>query len=767
MIAASSVLAFLRDSDGRDVGTLRITVLPKKGELARDALWEPELVVESDQPDACIQVLEGHEYHYEWIGLPEGLASVASDPEEIFQPDTIEGLAGRLRPALSTGFVQVSLRSGTSVLGRLELEVRSRKLNYASEYRWMLRDIAEHMTELVMDRFAASGTRFELDESRDAVTLYQRFAFLQALLESESFELAIGEILRRPHTAWETNVEPVRPGSGLRADSHTVRQLAKAGLRVAWPGGPINSVPFQLERRRTEATHDTTPNRFVKFALERWRQVVSDIERCLAATASTPATGRGLREIAGVLARLDNLLSHDLFRELDSLSRFPADDQSLQRRDGYRDVFRAYVEFELAARISWQHPAEGYEAGQRDIATLYEYWAFIQIASGVAKLLGQSFDMTPLLQVRHDGLNVSLRSGVETVLSGTVERLGRRLTVELWFNRTYGNSKAVVGSWTRPMRPDYSLLIRSLDDEPAGFEPVIIHFDAKYRVNFVSELFGPTPEGDGDDSPVEMPNLGERRGGVLRDDLLKMHAYRDAIRRTAGAYVLYPGGDEELDRRPYTEFHELLPGLGAFVLRPTATGGASGELPLRRFIDDVIDHVATRLTHHERGRFWAEEVYGGPLSLASNVLNGAKPPEETRVVLGFVKSRAHWSWIERQKLYNVRTEARAGGVRADSPLWQSQLLLLYCPESDQIALARIISEPLRISLGAMKSMAYPEPQSDYWCVQLGRLRRHDSLTGLRAAQVDEYLRNMGCLKGEPVVLSISELESIGLLGAPA
>ena len=53
-----------------------------------------------------------------------------------------------------------------------------------------------------------------------------------------------------------------------------------------------------------------------------------------------------------------------------------------------------------------------------------------------------------------------------------------------------------------------------------------------------------------------------------------MHAYRDAIRRTAGAYVLYPGNDgddkrfEEFDHRG---FHEVLPGLGAFAIRPKPT----------------------------------------------------------------------------------------------------------------------------------------------------------------------------------------------------
>ena len=44
-----------------------------------------------------------------------------------------------------------------------------------------------------------------------------------------------------------------------------------------------------------------------------------------------------------------------------------------------------------------------------------------------------------------------------------------------------------------------------------------------------------------------------------------MHAYKDAIRRTGGAYILYPGTDNQ---NPLKGFHEIIPGLGAFAIRP-------------------------------------------------------------------------------------------------------------------------------------------------------------------------------------------------------
>ncbi len=608
MRATAEVRIPARSTAGAVTGYLCIALLPK----AQRALPSPLVeVLADDTQDATapVQLLEGHEYRYEWLGLSELATSIVTDPEEMFQPDTSDGRQGRLRPALSTGTVCVQVRSGQTPLGQLEFEVRSRKLSYLSEYRWMLSDIAEQMTELVMDRFGASGTSFAVEGTRDAVTLYQRFAFMRTLLSSDSFQSALSEIIRRPHIAWEERLETVAVGQPIRASAHTLRQLSMPGARTPWPRGSIESLPSRLERRRTEATHDTTPNRFVRFALERWRQVVSDIDRLLGSDATNLVVARGRREIARTLEDLDVLLHHDLFKDLGALGRFPADDQVLHRREGYRDVFRAYLEFELAARLSWSGAESSYSAGQRDVATLYEYWAFLQLARLVAGLAGQNFDLVPLVETRRDGLNVVLQAGKETVLRGTVERAGRKLAIELCFNRTFSGGAESLGSWTRPMRPDCSLIISPSIDEPAVFEPVILHFDAKYRVNFVAELFGQAGElVDLDDSATRTDEL--RRGGVVRADLLKMHAYRDAIRRSAGAYVLYPGEDGQVHRENFKEYHELLPGLGAFILRPTQLGDPDGFGPLRQFLEDVFDHVATRLTNHERGRYWLEEVYG-------------------------------------------------------------------------------------------------------------------------------------------------------------
>jgi len=53
----------------------------------------------------------------------------------------------------------------------------------------------------------------------------------------------------------------------------------------------------------------------------------------------------------------------------------------------------------------------------------------------------------------------------------------------------------------------------------------------------------------------------------------------------------------------------FLPGLGAFAIRPRLDGTAEGLDDLRRFLDDVIEHLANRTTARERASFHVAESY--------------------------------------------------------------------------------------------------------------------------------------------------------------
>jgi hypothetical protein len=269
---------------------------------------------------------------------------------------------------------------------------------------------------------------------------------------------------------------------------------------------------------------------------------------------------------------------------------------------------------------------------------------------------------------------IELQSPVGGSWSATAKR---PLKAEFHFNKKFlrDNDHQKSGSWTRGVQPDYTITVWpaefSKQEAEACDALVHVHFDAKYRVENVQAMFG----GEEGDDPITDTAESEKRGPTAAKyaDLLKMHAYRDAIRRSAGAYVLYPGmaGD---GRRfvQYDGFHEVLPGLGAFAIRPRSDGTADGMDALRVFLDEVIEHLANRTTARERATFHAAESYvvkEDPVPYDGIVLaerhewgdsRRALPPAEHHVVVAWYDSPEQLAWTMKQGLANVRLGKRDG-----------------------------------------------------------------------------------------------------------
>ena len=135
------------------------------------------------------------------------------------------------------------------------------------------------------------------------------------------------------------------------------------------------------------------------------------------------------------------------------------------------------------------------------------------------------------------------------------------------------------------MRPDFTIsmwpMYMTEEESEKANEIVHVHFDAKYRIEAIDQFFGGTVD-------LDQERVDQERGTYRRQDLLKMHAYRDAIRRTDGAYILYPGDVN----REWRMFTELLPGLGAISLRPSASAEKSTEEFLEQFLCDLASHVS-------------------------------------------------------------------------------------------------------------------------------------------------------------------------------
>jgi predicted component of viral defense system (DUF524 family) len=582
----------------------------------------------------------------------------------------------------------------------------------------MLSAIASFAAEILMSQFAVSSQRFTPGPAGDPKTLYQRFAFLQALLADESFASAIHQVRKRPYEAWIEEEVVRRPEQGFRASGKVATVLLRSGERVEWPHGAVlKTLPRSIHEFRTEATLDNAPNRFVKFALRRWRDIVEEV-RAASETATGPAARRGALEARELSSTLTAILSEELFREVGDLVQFPSSNQVLHKREGYRDVFRAYMQFEVAASLAWAGGEDVFSGGQKNVAALYEYWVFLELAQLLASLCSQPFNFDELFRVGRDGLQLELTRGRQHVLKGKTERLGRRLEIELWYNRLFTRAAGEGGSWTTAMRPDYSIKIQPDPGKLEFCPPVWVHFDAKYRVDYLEQLFGnQVEEGVEEDDRDPLADLAEAGGTAKRADLLKMHAYRDAIRRSAGAYVIYPGSEV----RAMRAFHEILPGLGAFVLKPSSSGSPEGTVELRMFLEDILEHTALQVSQHERGRFWQQRIFGSSSASQGRPLAVPfleEPPADTKVLAGYVRSDVQLQWIHAQRLYNLRADGRPGTIEP-AALGTPLLILWGRPLGAKTEVWVLDASPKLMSRDELAALGYPAPSGHmYHCVPL-------------------------------------------------
>jgi hypothetical protein len=151
-----------------------------------------------------------------------------------------------------------------------------------------------------------------------------------------------------------------------------------------------------------------------------------------------------------------------------------------------------------------------------------------------------------------------------------------------------------------------------------------------------------------------------------------MHAYKDAIRRTGGAYVLYPGTEKH---EPISGFHEIIPGLGAFAVRPNE--GDNGTVELSQFIDEIIAHFNNMASQQRRHSNTIYEIHkdGTP-----NIVNEPIPydiiPDETHVIVAYYESPEHLAWINKQLKFNARIFNDNAGMNLSSAFIGANYLIL-------------------------------------------------------------------------------------------
>lgn len=117
----------------------------------------------------------------------------------------------------------------------------------------------------------------------------------------------------------------------------------------------------------------------------------------------------------------------------------PQNNQVLQKREGYSQIFFAYSMLDMALQLDWKGKDDIYEGESKNVALLYEYWIFFElydIVRGIEGCEPISTDDHPFIGTNPDGgLSISLKQGVRSCQSFQIAQCGAK--VNLYYNRTF------------------------------------------------------------------------------------------------------------------------------------------------------------------------------------------------------------------------------------------------------------------------------------------------------------------------------------------
>jgi hypothetical protein len=308
-------------------------------------------------------------------------------------------------------------------------------------------------------------------------------------------------VTRDPHRLLATEGRRLPLGLVQRVDADLLaalvrpgRQLDRVANRTLASSRLGGFLPREVDVRVTSETVDTPENRFVASLAHLLIEVIHRVRETPWLWDAAPASVRG--ELDGLRSTADQLLHATFLGELTPAPP-PSSSMVLARRAPYRELADCWAELQ-SSRSTVLNVADEAIAN-RDVATLYEHWCFFALAERLAEELG------PVVAFHGVG---SPRRGIEHRAFAAFPG-GERL----YFNRGFGHPN----SYSVLMRPDFVLM---------KHRRVLGVFDAKFRFEPVD------PTVDEESATVEQR--------ARLDDLLKMHAYRDAL-GAPFCIALFPG----------------------------------------------------------------------------------------------------------------------------------------------------------------------------------------------------------------------------------
>jgi len=481
---------------------------------------------------------------------------------------------------------------GLTRIESLCLWIKNQKIGEEAFYT-LLEFISDHYANLISDWNTATGYAHRQDIAGRNIAYIEFLLLKKHLLSTEqSLESLVTAILSDPHRRLcrEIRYQPIEkvvaPDPllimiGLSKPGNTVElrcghPLLETALGRALVGNAAGKCLYlqQVFEERKYHSYDTPENRFIKHVLSDIQERLKQLQNVLGGSVNYlhPTLDR---DLAALQTQAQGSLEDPLWREVEFMRLVPSSSPVLQRKEGYQQLFGLYSLLQLLTRFDLPCFDFSHLLETKNTATLFEYWCFFLIKDILDKEFGKP---------RHCQL-VNNGQRNQTLIDGISLEYENGLSFS--FNRSYSSSNGLASlsmpisgyewgdSYSHTLYPDFSL----------HYQERILILDAKYKGE--REGF-----------------YGETGSGIIeswkQEDIIKMHAYRDAIASAVGAFILYPGCKTVF----YPSFNatRCCQGVGAIALRPglNAQPEGTGCQMLQALIRDFtsLENKTTLLTSY-------------------------------------------------------------------------------------------------------------------------------------------------------------------------
>lgn len=440
------------------------------------------------------------------------------------------------------------------------LEVRSKKIDYAAQYKQMIEDISTKFVELI---YNINGPLFHSNifHKTERKTSYIDFIVLSYIFKDENLPTIHEYISNNVHSTLRNfyNVAPFSLVSNI--DSlELINDICKPGNihKVSQQYSIFGKddecyAPLEFTVFEQFDDIDTPENQFYKYFLEFIEYLIinlmDDIDDCHAKD-----------QLNDYYNEISKFLSQDFLRDISQMRYLPLDSQVLQKKEGYREILQYYLLFEFGFKISWDDLTNNFKSYQKQLYKIYEFWCFFQLLDILEDLTSSSIPIDCFIKNNIFSLNIIENNEINSF--NPVYIGGNQVNISLLYNYKFlGDSLNNVeySSYSVQLDPDFTIKLE------INGEFKFIHFDSKYKSKIAQ-----------DNNKSYNPS-----------DIVKMHAYKDAIRNSVGAFVLYPG-DENITFPK----NEYIGRVGAFSLNP---GNDEDKSYLKNFIVNVIENESSNL----------------------------------------------------------------------------------------------------------------------------------------------------------------------------